>query len=98
MLSGQLFTAEALYEIGIVDILAEKGEGELELYKFIKGQNSSAHQQHVLRKVKAAGNPISYQELLKITEIWVDAILRTNDKDLRMMQRFIIRNSQSLAS
>jgi DSF synthase len=98
MLSGQLFTAEALYEIGIIDILAEKGEGELDLYKFIKGQNPTAQQQHVIRKVKEACNPISYQELFRITEIWVDAILKTTEKDLRMMQRLIRRQSRSLSS
>ncbi|MFT7234939.1 MAG: DSF synthase [Methylophagaceae bacterium] len=98
MLSGQLFTAEALYEIGIIDILAEKGEGELELYKFIKGQNQDVQQQQIIRKVKQACNPISYQELFRVTEIWVDAILKTNDKDLRMMQRFITRQSRPISS
>lgn len=98
MLSGQLFTAEALYEMGIIDILTEKGEGELELYKFLKGQNQAAKQQLVLRKVKDACNPISYQELYRVGEIWVDTLLNSSPKDLRMMQRFIMRQSKPLAS
>jgi len=98
MLSGQLFTAEALYEIGIIDILAEKGDAELELYKFIKGKNPAAQQRHVIRKVKEACHPISYQELTRISEIWVNAILKTNEKDLRMMQRLIVRQSRLLVS
>jgi len=94
MLSGQLFTAEALYEIGIIDILAEKGEGELALSKFIKGPNTTANKQQMLKRVKEVANPISYQELFRVTEIWVDAILQTNEKDLRMMKRLILRQSK----
>jgi DSF synthase len=98
ILSGQLFTAEALYEIGIIDILAEKGEGELELYKYIKGQHPAAKQQQTIRKVKEACNPISYQELLRVANIWVETTLKTSEKDLRMMNRLITRHSVSLSS
>ena len=98
IMSGKLYDAEELYELGLVDILAEKGEGELELYKFIKGQNPAAKQQQTIRKVKEACNPISYQELLRISDIWVDNMLKTNNKDLRMMERLIARQSTSLSS
>jgi DSF synthase len=98
ILSGQLLSAEALYQMGIIDILAEKGEGELELYKFIKGQNTAAKQHQTIRKVKAACNPISYQELLRVSDLWVDNTLKTNNKDLRMMERLIARQSTSLSS
>lgn len=96
--SGQLFDAETLFELGVIDILAEKGEGELALYHFIKGDNPAAKKRQVMRKVKEACNPISYHELYSVTDIWVDAILNTSDKDLRMMKRLIMRQSQPLAS
>src|SRR5207245_11013677 len=32
-------------------------------------------------------NPISYDELLNITNIWVDAALRLEDRDLKLMSR-----------
>ena len=98
ILSGQLMSAEALYEIGIIDILAEKGEGELELYKYIKGQNPAAKQLQIIRKVKEACNPISYQELLRVVDIWVDNTLKTSENDLRMMKRLITRQSTPLSS
>lgn len=97
-LSGQLFTAEALFEIGVIDILAEQGEAELELYQYIKGRNPAAQQQHLIKKVKQASHPIHYQELIDMTEAWVDAILKTSEKDLRMMQRLIMRQTQQLSS
>ena len=36
ILSGRLYTSDELFEMGVVDILAEKGEGEVEVYKYIK--------------------------------------------------------------
>ena len=36
ILSGKLFLAEEMFDIGIVDILAEKGEGEMAVHNYIK--------------------------------------------------------------
>jgi DSF synthase len=34
-------------------------------------------------------HPITHQELMKITEAWVDAALRLEDRDLKMMERLV---------
>lgn len=93
IMSGQLYTAEELYEMGIVDILAEKGEGELAIYKYIKSVNHSKNSHHAFRKVKDVCNTINYEELLDIVTIWVDAALNLTNKDLRMMQRLVHRQT-----
>ena len=36
ILSGELYTAEQLYDMGVVDILAEVGDGELAIYRYVK--------------------------------------------------------------
>lgn len=97
ILSGKLYLAEELFEMGVVDILAEKGEAELALYKHIKMVNRTANSYKAMQKVKDICNTISYQELLDITNVWVDAALNLNDKDIRMMTRLVTRqNSKSL--
>jgi len=96
--SGKLYLAEELFEMGIVDILAEKGEAELELYKHIKSADRFANSHKAMRKVKDICNPISYQELLDITNVWVDAALNLNDKDLRMMKRLVQRQTANASS
>ncbi len=93
IMSGQMYTAEALYDMGVVDILAEKGEGELALYKYIKKANRISNSYQAIRKVKDLCNPISYKELVDITIIWVDAALNLTKKDLRMMERLVSRQS-----
>jgi len=93
ILSGKLYQAEELYDMGIVDILAEKGEGELAVYKYVKSANRSSNSYQAMRKVKDICNTISYKELADIAEIWADAALNLTSKDIRMMKRLVNRQN-----
>ena len=89
ILSGSLFTAEQLYEMGVIDILAEVGEGEVEVYKYIKRASRSKNTFQSMQKVKDICNQVSYKELEDIATVWTDAALQLTAKDLRMMQRLV---------
>ena len=39
--------------------------------------------------MRQAINPVTYEELEKITQIWVDAAMRLNDRDLKIMDRLV---------
>lgn len=93
ILSGKLYLAEELYELGIVDILAEEGEGEAAVYRYIKSANRKANSYQSIRKVKDICNAIPYKELLDITKIWVESALKITDKDLRMMEKLVMRQT-----
>ena len=93
ILSGKLYLAEELYDLGIVDILAEKGEGEIAVYQYIKTANRKANSYQSMRKVKDICDPISYKELFDITKIWVDSALNITNKDLRMMEKLVMRQT-----
>jgi len=93
ILSGKLYSAEELHEMGVVDVLAEKGEGEKAVYAYIKREKRIANSVRAMRKVKAYCNPVSYEELRNITKIWVQAALNLKKKDLRMMARLIARQN-----
>ncbi len=93
ILSGQLYSAEELHELGVVDILAEKGEGELAVLDYIKRAERAANGYRAMREVKDICNPITYQELLDITTLWVKAALQLEKRDLRMMERLVTRQN-----
>lgn len=93
ILSGKLYLAEELFELGIIDVLAEKGEGEKEVYRYIQSANRKSNSHRAIRKVKDICNPISYKELLDITKIWAESALQITDKDLRMMERLVMRQT-----
>ena len=86
ILSGKLYTAEELHELGIVDILADDGRGEMSVYDYIRKENKFSNGYRSLRAAKNCVNPITYKELKEITEVWVDAALRLEKRDLRMIE------------
>ena len=98
ILSGRLYSAEELYEIGVVDVLAEEYQGELAVYDYIKKTQRSANGHLALRKAADITNPVTYKELLAITKVWVDAALRLKTRDLRMMERLVSRQSRTKTS
>ena len=93
ILSGKLYSAEELYDMGVVDVLAEEGEGELAVYRYINQANKMANTYQAVRKVKDICSSVSYEELVKITETWVDAALNLTKRDLKMMDRLVQRQS-----
>ncbi len=94
ILSGRLYTSDELYEMGVIDILAEKGEGEMEVYKYIKAANRYSNSFGAIRRVRDICNKISYDELIDVAKIWVDAAFKLTDKDLKMMGRLIKRQDR----
>ncbi len=96
ILSGSLYSAEQLYDMGVVDILAEKGDGEIEVYKYIKAANRSQNTYRAIRKVREICSQISYQELLSIASIWADAAVALTTRDLRIMERLVRRQNAKL--
>ncbi len=93
ILSGRLYLAEELHDLGVVDVLAEPGEGEAAVHEYIRREARSRNGALALRTVRNEIQPISYAELTRVTEVWVDAALRIESKDLRMMERLAARQT-----
>ncbi len=93
IMSGKLYSAEELFDLGIVHILANEGEGKQAVYDYIKRENHARNGIQAFRRARQCYDTIPYQELLDITTIWVDAALQLNAKDMRMMKRLVKRQS-----
>jgi DSF synthase len=94
ILSGKIYGAAELHEMGIVDVLAEDGEGERAVYDYIRAEQRSANGIRAMRRVRRSVDPISYEELHDVVQIWVDAALQLSLRDLRMMERLVGRQNQ----
>ena len=95
ILSGKLYSAEELHKLGLVDVLVENGEGEHAVYDYIEKQARRSNGYIAVQKARHRFNPATYQELMDITGIWVDAALQLNARDLKVMDRFV-RSQQKL--
>ena len=89
ILSGKMFSAEELYDAGLIDILAEDGKGVEAVNDYIKKQERRSNGFLAVQKARNRFNPLTYQELIDITTVWVDAALKLNEKDLKVMDRFV---------
>jgi DSF synthase len=93
VLSGRISTAAELHELGVVDVLAKDGEGEAATYNWIRKNQKRRNGMQAVFAARQHVQPINREELDAIADVWVDAALRLEDKDLRMMAR-IVRSQQ----
>lgn len=89
LLSGNVYTAEQLAEMGVVDIIAPVGEGKRTVEQWIRKHHHHLNGMRSIYDCRRHVWPISYQELSDIAVMWVDAALKIQEKDLRMMRRLI---------
>lgn len=89
MLNGVMYSSDELHKMGIVDVLVPKGEGARTVHELIRKNRRIAAARLALHRIRDAVNPISHDELMRITEIWVDTALQLGDKQLRTMERLV---------
>jgi DSF synthase len=89
IVSGRIHGAEELYELGVVDVLAEDGQGEQTVRRYLQkcGRAYGAHR--AIYQARHRINPVSYDEMIEIAEIWVDTALKLEESDLRKMMRLV---------
>lgn len=96
ILSGRIYSAQELYEMGVVDVVAEDGDGINEINKFIKILTKNKNTRSALLKIRHRVNPVYLQELLDIGEIWVDAAMSLSSRELKIMER-LVRSQDRMA-
>lgn len=85
--SGRVYTAEELFEMGVVDVLADDGKGREALRDHLVQHRRRRNALSSLYQVRRRVNPVTFQELQDVVDIWVDAALRLEETDLRKMAR-----------
>ena len=87
ILSGRVYTAEELLEIGVVQVLAEPGSGEQAVRELIGRTGRRHNAQNSVFRVGRCVAPLTYEELQQIADIWVNSALGLAESDLRKMER-----------
>jgi DSF synthase len=89
IVSNETFTAEQMYDLGLVHHLAENGEGLEACREFIrKSERRHSGLVNSRKAMKIAWN-LELAELNRITELWADAALQLRDQDLKVMSRLV---------
>jgi DSF synthase len=87
ILSGRVYTAEEMHKAGVVDVLAEDGAGEAAVQDYIRRNERRRNGLQAVFSCRQHFHPVSYEELLNIANVWVNAALRLEEKDLKLMSR-----------
>jgi len=83
--TGNIYCGPDLYKMGIIDILAESGMGYEAVDCFIRKHRRFANGLRSIQKVRQLSQPIAYEELIDISQIWVDTALQLKAEDLKAM-------------
>ncbi len=94
MMSGNIYQAEDLHRMGIVDILAPRGEGEKAVNEFIHKRDRRFNAIRSIYQCRQYVNPVSHDELMNIANLWVDAVLRLDDADMHIISH-LLRSQRS---
>ena len=97
ILSGKILSAAKLHEMGIVDVLAKDGEGETAVSNWIAHTYKRRNGYAAVHRARQLVHPVTREELDAITETWVDAALRIEDRDLKMMGRIVRAQMRRMA-
>ena len=91
--SGKIYSADEMLSWGVVDAVAEDGHGEAEVAALIKRRARMRNGLAALAATRRRVHSITFEELLDVVQIWVDAALRINLRDLKLMQRLVSRQN-----
>ncbi|MGC1667190.1 MAG: crotonase/enoyl-CoA hydratase family protein [Pseudolabrys sp.] len=89
MLSGRIYTAEEMKDVGLVHILAEPGQGIAEARDYIQRSKRRYTGSRSIYQIGREVNPITLTELDRIVQVWADACLQLRDRDLKVMHRLV---------
>jgi DSF synthase len=87
--SGQMYDAATLHEMGVITQVVKQGEAETAVKKYMKRNIRLFNGMQALQEARRRYQPISYDELIDITKIWVNAALQLSPLDLKMMQKLV---------
>lgn len=98
ILSGRTYSADELYEMGVIDVVAEDGCGVQATEDYLKSHNQSHNTIRSIKRIRQIVHPIEKQKLYDIVDIWVEAAMALSDKDLAKLERLLYLQKDMKAS
>ena len=86
IMSGRMYKSEEFHEMGLIDILVEKGEGQARARAFITENGKRHSLLGAIGKVRRRIAPLTMDELRDVTDIWVDSVMSLAPINLRKME------------
>jgi DSF synthase len=89
ILSGRLYEASELEELGLVDLVVGQGEGAAAVRDYLERNRRRHGTLLALSRVRQRCQPVTYEELIDVTEVWVETAMGLDEADLRRMEHLV---------
>lgn len=80
----------------MIDCIFENDHGMQEIDLFIKKLEKSKITRKAILKIRNKINPVTFEEMLDIGEIWVESAMALSQKEVKVMQR-LVRSQDRMA-
>lgn len=86
ILGGRVYAADELYEMGVIDLVVDDGQGLDGVYAYIAQFERTRSARQAVLQARQIVNPVTRKELIEVTDLWVDTALALAPTDLRKMK------------
>jgi len=91
--TGKTYTADDMLKLGVIDYVADTGGGDAAVAALMQRRSRSRNGMVGISTVRRRVNPVTFQELLDVVDLWADCALRLSGRDLKLMQRLVSRQN-----
>jgi DSF synthase len=89
ILSGRTYSAGELFDMGVIDVLAEDGKGIQATEDYLNSHNQSHNTIRSMKKIRQIVHPVTKKHLYDIVDIWIEAAMDLSEKDIAKMERLL---------
>ena len=98
MTNKKIYTALELYDMGLVDELCGRGEGELAVGRFIASHSSRQKARLKVQQSRYRHTPLDRAEGRRIVEDWVETAMQLSPEEIRAMDMLILMQQREVAA
>ncbi len=90
ILSGRVYSADDLHEMGIVDLVVADAAGPAAVYDHVASFERNGLARQAMLQARRIVNPVSREELMQVVDVWVETALMLSPRDLRRMRHLAL--------
>jgi DSF synthase len=83
--SGKIYSADEMYDLGVIDLVVDEGAGEKAVWDYIADERKFPARQSIYQ-TRNRVNPLTLSELRDVTDLWVRTAMSLAPADLRRMK------------
>jgi DSF synthase len=88
--NARIYSASELKDMGVIDEICERGDGNFAVEKFIATHTKRRTARLMLQRARHRLAPLDYSEMLTVVDEWVEVALGLSEEELRVMDMLIM--------